>query len=316
MRFLLLCFVLGSSTTFAREVTDADAELLFEPVDSARSRTVPVKVYLPDADSPQPVIVFSHGLGGSRNNSPYLGKHWAGAGYVAVFVQHPGSDADVWKSVARAERMSALKKAASLHSALDRFADIPFVLDQLDAWNTEEGHALFGRLDLDYIGMTGHSFGAGTTQAMMGQKYPGGRDVQEARIDAFLPMSPSDGKAVNGSAAFGHITSPVLFMTGTEDGSPIDPTTDPASRRIPYASVPEGDAFELVFEGGDHMAFSGRTLTGEKQRQSRTHPAIQRISTKFWDAYLRNDEEARAWLKSERVKSDAALKEEDIWQWK
>ena len=316
MKYAVVYFCLCAVLSFGEEPASEVAGLLFEPVDESRSRTVPVKVYLPVADSPQPVIIFSHGLGGSRNNSPYLGKHWAGAGYVAVFVQHPGSDEDVWRSVARAERMIAMKKAANLRSSLDRFADIPFVIDQLETWNTEEEHALFGRLDLEHVGMTGHSFGAGTTQAMMGQKYPGGRDVQEARIDAFLPMSPSDGKAVNGSAAFGHITSPVLFMTGTEDGSPIDPTTDPASRRIPYASVPDGDAFELVFEGGDHMAFSGRTLTGEKQRQSRIHPAIQRISTKFWDAYLRNDEEAKVWLKSESVRSDAALKEEDIWQWK
>ena len=42
-----------------------------------------------------------------------LGKHWAGRGYVAVFIQHVGSDESVWKDVGPLRRMFALKKAAS-----------------------------------------------------------------------------------------------------------------------------------------------------------------------------------------------------------
>lgn len=149
--------------------------LRYEPVDSARSRTVPVKIYRVKSAEAKPVIVFSHGLGGSRENGVYLAEHWARNGYVAVFVQHPGSDESVWKEAARGERMTAMKQAASGRSLLDRLSDIPFVLDQLERWNGESGHALHGALDLEHIGMTGHSFGAVTTQAMMGQKYPSGK---------------------------------------------------------------------------------------------------------------------------------------------
>ena len=60
----------------------------FEPIDKARKREVPVKIYLKPSAKPQPVVLFSHGLGGSRDASPYLGKHWAEHGYIAVFVQH------------------------------------------------------------------------------------------------------------------------------------------------------------------------------------------------------------------------------------
>ena len=38
------------------------------------------------------VVLFSHGLGGSREGSAYLGEHWAARGYVVVLLQHPGSD--------------------------------------------------------------------------------------------------------------------------------------------------------------------------------------------------------------------------------
>lgn len=316
MKAILLVVLLLSTTAIGCEPVTKVEELPFEPVDESRTRTVPVKVYLPQVETPQPVIVFSHGLGGSRNNSRYLGRHWAEAGYVCVFVQHIGSDESVWKEVRPAERMAALKDAVGIKATLDRYSDIPFVLDTLERWNAEEGHALFRKLDLDHIGMTGHSYGAVTTQAMMGQKLLGNRDVGEERFDAFLAMSPSDGRRLDGTRAFGHIESPALMMTGTEDGSPIDPNQKPESRRIPYASLPAGDAYELVFDGGDHMAFSDRIAPLGESRQPRIHPAILTISTKFWDAYLREDQKAKSWLKSKQAVTDSGLSERDIWAWK
>src|SRR5262245_54152775 len=82
--------------------------------DEKRDRELPILVYLPASKKPAPVVLFSHGLGGARTGSAYLGKHWAARGYVAVFLQHPGSDESVWKPLKPAERMAALKKAANL----------------------------------------------------------------------------------------------------------------------------------------------------------------------------------------------------------
>jgi predicted dienelactone hydrolase len=152
---LLLRFSLFLAATPAllHAETPATAKtFLFDPVDAARERTVPVKVYLKPSDSPQPVVIFSHGLGGSRENSGYLGNHWADHGYVAVFVQHAGSDEEVWKKVERSERMAVLKKAASIETALARYADIPFVIDELEKWNAADGHPLKGKLKLEKIG--------------------------------------------------------------------------------------------------------------------------------------------------------------------
>ena len=84
--------------------------------DAARNRDIPVRIYLPVNEKPEPVVLFSHGLGGSRAGSKFLGEHWAARGYVAVFVQHPGSDDAVWKEAAPEERMAALREAASLEN--------------------------------------------------------------------------------------------------------------------------------------------------------------------------------------------------------
>jgi predicted dienelactone hydrolase len=47
--------------------------------DQKRDRSIPLLVSLPDDSAPAPVVLFSHGLGGSREGCGYLREHWAGA---------------------------------------------------------------------------------------------------------------------------------------------------------------------------------------------------------------------------------------------
>ena len=65
-----------------------------------------------------------------------------------------------------------MRKAAGLENFNLRTKDVPAVLDQLERWNKQADHALAGRLQLAQVGMSGHSFGAVTTQAVSGQSYP------------------------------------------------------------------------------------------------------------------------------------------------
>ncbi|MCA9051907.1 MAG: dienelactone hydrolase [Planctomycetaceae bacterium] len=291
------------------------SELRFEPVDASRSRPVPVKVYLSQGEDPLPVILFSHGLGGSRENNAYLGSYWAAAGYSAVFMQHPGSDEDVWKSAVAGRRFSALKAAASALSSRERFADVPFVIDQLEAWNRQTGHELHGRLNLERIGMSGHSYGAVTTLALAGQKYAFNRTYSDPRIGAFLAMSPQPGRLPDTQAVFGHLTQPILCMTGTKDGSPIDPTLKPSDRRTVYTALPAGDKYQLVLKDAEHMAF-GDSRLGNRQRNPKHHTAIQQISLTFWNAYLKDDLAAKRQLQSAQLITDVGLDTADVWEWK
>jgi predicted dienelactone hydrolase len=52
--------------------------------DAARNRDIPVRIYLPVNGKPEPVVLFSHGLGGSRAGGEYLGEQWAARGYAAT----------------------------------------------------------------------------------------------------------------------------------------------------------------------------------------------------------------------------------------
>jgi predicted dienelactone hydrolase len=281
--------------------------------DSSRQREIPLRVYLPTSTAPVPVVIFSHGLGGSREGSAFLGRHWAERGYVAVFVQHPGSDASVWQDQPPAKRMRAMRSAADAKNFMARVKDVPALLDQLERWNRTDGHPLAGRLDLAHIGMSGHSFGAVTTQAVSGQVFLGGRYVTtDPRITAAIAFSPSSPRRGNVGESFGRVTIPWLLMTGTRDVAPIG-NTDVASRLAVFPALPPGGKYELVLDGAEHSAFTDRALPGESgQRNPNHHQAILAISTAFWDAWLKDDRAARAWLDGSGPRS--VLEAADRWQ--
>ncbi len=280
--------------------------------DGDRTRDLALRVYLPAGTNAAPVVLFSHGLGGSCENNPYLGRHWAARGYAAVFMQHPGSDETVWKGQPAGERRGAMRDAASVKNFAARVKDVPAVLHQLEKWSAEAGHALAGRLDLTRVGMSGHSFGAVTTQAVSGQKFPFGLNYTDGRIKAAVAFSPSSPKRGDPKKAFGEVGIPWLLMTGTKDASPIN-DTDVASRLAVFPALQAGDKYELVLEGAEHSAFSDRALPGDKEaRNPNHHRAILALSTAFWDAYLRGDAAARAWLDGDGARG--VLEPKDRWQ--
>ncbi|GMV95250.1 MAG: hypothetical protein AMXMBFR82_50280 [Candidatus Hydrogenedentota bacterium] len=287
----------------------------FDVHDDDRERKIPIRVYLPTDDAPAPVILFSHGLGGSREGCVYLGEHWAKRGYVCVFLQHPGSDTSVWRNEGPEVRMTALQDAANLENYLLRVKDVPAAINQLDAWNQSPDHPLAGRLDLSRVGMSGHSFGAITTQAVSGQSTArGNRAFTDPRIKAAIAFSPSSPRRGKPEQAFGQVAIPWMLMTGTNDVARIG-GIDLASRLAVYPALPPGDKYELVLNGAEHAAFTDRALPGDSNpRNPNHHRAILAVSTAFWDAILRDDDAARDWLNGTGPAS--VLEDGDRWQTK
>lgn len=263
------------------------------------ARNVAWKAYLPDASAGAvPIVVWSHGLGGSRNGSESLGRHLASHGFAAFHIQHPGSDADAMRALGPQGVLQSFRD--NPRSVLDRFCDVPFALDQIYALANGE---LRGRLDPRRAGISGHSFGALTTMTIAGQK--GQRRIVGQRFsdDRFLaafamsPSAPSDGSAQN---AFSDMKMPVFHLTGTQDGSPVDNRLSPADRLIPFQVIDNVDQHLLVLNGGTHFTFSDRT---QFQGSDYGYPSLERhrqlvrvAAVAYWDAYLNSDEAARLWL--------------------
>ena len=276
-------------------------------------REVPLKIYLPTAKT-APVILLSHGLGGSREVGAYLGNHWAGRGFVVVAMQHAGSDDLIWKDVPKAQRMRAMRKAANATSFRNRVGDVSATLDQLEKWSRDAKHFLHGRMNLEKIGMAGHSYGAVTTQAICGQHYGlGGARYVDERIDAGLALSPSIPKLGSAEKAFGRIKLPIMLMTGTKDAGYIGGAT-PETRQQVYPALPTGSKYELILKDAEHMAFSDRTLDGKKHRNANHHRAIKALSSAFWEAYLVDSKPARVWLDGK--KPAKMLESGDVWHHK
>jgi predicted dienelactone hydrolase len=282
--------------------------------DESRSRSIPIRVYLPQDKSPQAVVLYSHGLGGSCKNNPYLGNHWAGRGYISVFVQHPGSDTSVWEGKPRAKRLAAMHQAASVENFMLRVKDIPAVIDQLTIWNNQEGHVLYKRLNLDRLGMSGHSFGASTTQAVSGQRYGRGfLDFTDSRIKAAVMFSPSIPKKDNKlESSFVQVKIPWMLMTGTLDKSFIATFTVKDRTKI-FPVLPPGGKYEVVLYKAEHSAFADHSLPGDTEpKNPNHHQAIKALSTAFWDAWLNENPEARKWLDGKGATS--ILEDHDTWR--
>ncbi len=281
--------------------------------DAARQRTIPVKWYLPAvrpgaAVTPVPVVLFSHGLGGSRDGYEFLGRYWAEHGLAVVHLQHPGSDESVWRGKGLGALVD-LRLAANLEQARARIEDVAFAVAELKRLVREDPR-FRGRLDLERIGIAGHSFGANTslwTAAVAGGfPVPGVPVLPEIKAAVILSPAP-----VGPDAVYRSIRIPCLHMTGTEDHSPIRDVT-PAQRLEPYERIAGVPEYLVIFTGGDHMVFSGRAGTGSqpaKRREldARLQPAIQQTSLAFLQAFLLEDKPARAWLDGQGAASLAGL---------
>lgn len=292
----------GVATTLNGKVQAANV-VYDDWFDSSRDRTVPVKIYFPagGGSGSYPVVVFSHGLGGSRDGAQYLGEYWSTHGYVCVFVQHVGSDSSVWQPVkeqGRAAVMERMQSAINGSTFSNRIGDIRFVLDEIERRNSAKG-PLQGKFDVSRIAIAGHSYGANTSLTMVGQKYflgQYGKDFADPRIKAAIYLSPpANLKGKTPQQVFGGISVPGLLMTGTEDNAPIG-STRAEERRLAYDGMTAPHQYLVTFIGGDHMIFNGATRRSEKPGDKQMIGEIERVTTAFLDAYLRGDDSQQKWL--------------------
>lgn len=131
--------------------------------DASRNRQFYVDVYQPRQwrSRKTAVVVFSHGLGDSPEAYQREAEHLASYGFFVAVPQHPGSD-----SLQKAAFWRGLESNIyEISEFLERPTDITYLLDELESRNASEYE---GRLDLENVGMGGHSFGGYTALALAG----------------------------------------------------------------------------------------------------------------------------------------------------
>jgi hypothetical protein len=93
---------------------------------------------------------------------------------------------------------------------------------------------------------------------------------------------------------------------------------DPASLRgrgadwklQPFSLSPAGDKYGAVIAGANHFSFSGR-LAGQVKADGKPIPSakayegVKALSLSFWDAYLKREEKAKAYLHSDAAEKNS-----------
>ena len=272
--------------------------------DSNRGRDIPYKAYWPaTVTGPVPVVIFSHGLGGTREAATYLGEALADAGYLSIHIQHAGSDRSAGGNArSRQERRENLRRSVRDRSTLlNRLQDVPFVVDELARRNRSGKWA--GRMDLSRIGMAGHSYGARSTMYAAGERVgPRARSFKEPRIKAGVVLSPNTPRRrFDPAVSYQDIDIPLFHITGTEDGDPSRGSFGPSQRIKPYQLGSAGEKYLLVLKDADHATLSGnRVKRGRAKPKDRAHlAAVTNGAVAFFDAYLRGETAKQNWLRNQ-----------------
>jgi predicted dienelactone hydrolase len=259
---------------------------------------------------PYPLIVFAHGLTSSRLFSPDYTRHLASHGYVVAAPDFPLTKIGT-------------EGGFVLADLPNQAGDVSFVIDSMLRFNDEAGDLLHGSIDGEHIGLTGHSLGAFTTLIAVYGLYGAERDE---RIDAALSIS--------GSACFydegdvGDVSTPIMLLSGSEDL--IVPRAG-SRKAYDQAHTPR---YWVEVRGANHVRFSfadidDSVVAGSVRRSvgadesvatpvpgndpqsclgnpdplgapplslDAQHEALNLYATPFFDAYLRDDAAAQAFL--------------------
>ncbi|WP_233161010.1 alpha/beta hydrolase family protein [Actinophytocola xanthii] len=199
----------------------------------------------------RPVVLYSHGLGGHRGDATALVQDLASHGYVVVTIDHI-HDAGVVELPDGHVETGAIPDLAedneielTSRAVRARVADTRFVLDQLAAINHGENPdhehrslpcGLRGALDLDRVGMFGHSDGGTTTAHAMHTDF---------RITTGINLA---GTLWTPEAAAG--SHRPLLQFGKQDLDPLQATTWAAFRTNHH-----GPTLQLHLAGSTHASF-------------------------------------------------------------
>jgi len=266
--------------------------------ETIRIGTFDVRVTRPKDDAPAPVLVFSHGLYGSKDGYQTLALFWASHGYAVIQPTHPDSLREGFKG--QREAMQAWDV---------RPKQISQVIDALGTIEEKTG----GKLDRERIGVGGHSFGAHTAMLVGGAvAYPGlfakGKSFRDPRVKCTLLISPQGVGGLFREDSWKDYPVPALVITGSLDTSPIN-DTKPENRLDPFKLGPDGRMHLLWIEGAHHNfgGISGARFPGAGPPDEGQVWVVEQASLAFFDAFVKGDEAAAKWLADGEIgKTDRA----------
>lgn len=230
-------------------------------------RTLRTMVLYPKAAGRFPLVLWSHGLGGSPEAYQNVTQRIAAAGFVVAAPAYPFTNA----------KASPINMGDMVNQPADASAVITEVLE-LDA---RAGSPLAGHIETGRVGAAGHSAGGYTTAGLLSGA------TRDNRIKGAVIVS---GGSMGGR--FSGAATPVLFVHGDADAT-VPYTT--GKSLFDSCSWPKGF---LTLLGGDH----GAALWGSGAAAT----AVSRTMLDFFRYSLYGDAAARSRLRPDATVSGAA----------
>ena len=251
--------------------------------DAHRSRLIRWRHYRPQLGAAAPLIIYSHGLGGSRRSGEDWLAHWASWGIGALALQHPGTDEAAAGNSPLALR-HLLRSATDQAQLASRQADLMFALDAAER-----------QMAVSRFGIAGHSYGAVSALRLIGEQRGMDDAAADPRIAAAILFSPSArGGTTPMEQRFANVTLPCLHLTGSTDDGIGPGDIDAADRRLPYRHSRSPGQLLLVLHGAGHLTFAGQGSGAADHRR-----LLAGASSAFWLSRLQGDPEAGNWLSEE-----------------
>ena len=293
--------------------------------DNWRNREIPLKIYYPQEEGSFPLIIFSHGAGGSKDSFSYLSRFWASCGYVCIHPTHFGSDVSILQKIGL-QALLEITNDPELYS--QRPQDISFIIDSLDELE-QQVPQLKGKIDQSVIGVSGHSYGAYTAMLLAGAVIDlavgDEESFQDDRIGVFLGISPQGTNRLGlNKNSWDKIRNPMMMVSGSKDQGWEG---KPASWRLEaFNYMPVGDKYHVLIEGANHFSFDlqariakniaprmnrGKNTLRDKNlaefdQNSRIKIYLKSTSIAFWDAYLKLKSSGKEYLWSDTLKIDSS----------
>ncbi len=234
-----------------------------------------------------PLVIFSHGNGGTRTQNTFWFDYLASHGYVIASPDHTGNA----RFTILDGELIPYQAGERANSGADRPRDLSFLLEQMGRWNGGADSRFAGRIDSAAAAATGMSYGA--VSAIRAAD-------ADARFRAVLTMAAAPPTHTN-------LTVPMLLMLGAEDNT-IGPE---GNRRIrENHAIHTGPAFLLELKNGGHYSFTdmfkinkafGDGIGSGKRRgtdqvveftpMELTYEIINSYSVAFLGAYLKGQKE-------------------------
>ena len=207
---------------------------------------------LDKSGGPYPVLVFSHGWGGFRAQNTFQFQELASQGYVVVGMEHTyGTAVTVFPDGQVAYNNPEALPAELSGDAYDQAArklvgqwsgDIGFALDTLGKLNASDPQGILqGSMDLNKVGVFGHSTGGGATIQFCGTD---SRCKAGLTMDAFMTPVATD-------VLDGGMSQPFLFLFSQTWSSTKNTTL--FNRLLPHVAQPVG-VYTIL--GTSHYDFS------------------------------------------------------------